>query len=136
MHQPTGSLLSLALVLASTSAAPTDNQFSQLNRVPTGEQQTKNGLLVVEKVYQKYGWEMPDQLPEAAGAAKEKMASYSSSSSSEGSQVVTKISQQPTQGTVGSISAMPQQHNSEYLCPIIVGGQTLNLDLDTGSSDL
>lgn len=29
-----------------------------------------------------------------------------------------------------------QQYDSEYLCPVTVGGQTLNLDFDTGSSDL
>ena len=26
--------------------------------------------------------------------------------------------------------------DSEYLCPVTIGGQTLNLDFDTGSSDL
>jgi hypothetical protein len=28
------------------------------------------------------------------------------------------------------------QYDSEYLCPVTVGGQMLNLDFDTGSSDL
>lgn len=74
---------------------------------------------------------MPEKLSEAAGAAKEKVAA-----SAGVSQVVNKIAEQQNQGTVGSISAVPQQHNSEYLCPIIVGGQTMNLDIDTGSSDL
>ena len=74
---------------------------------------------------------MPEKLSEAAGAAKEKVAASSSVS-----QGVQKIAKQQNQGTVGSISAVPQQHNSEYLCPILIGGQTLNVDIDTGSSDL
>ena len=36
----------------------------------------------------------------------------------------------------GSVAANPEQYDSEYLCPVTVGGQTLNLDFDTGSSDL
>ena len=74
---------------------------------------------------------MPQGLTEAATVAKEKIASSSGVSNG-----VQKVAQQQIQGTVGSISAVPQQHNSEYLCPIVIGGQTLQLNLDTGSSDL
>lgn len=131
MYQSISSVLSLALLLASTSAAPTDDSYTQLNRVATGGQRNKNGILQIEKTYKKYGWEMPEKLSETAAAVKEKIAANQGTS-----QVVQKIAQQQNQGAVGSISAVPQQHNAEYLCPIVIGGQTLNLDLDTGSSDL
>jgi aspergillopepsin I len=36
----------------------------------------------------------------------------------------------------GTVTATPEQYDSEYLCPVTIGGQTLNLDFDTGSSDL
>lgn len=36
----------------------------------------------------------------------------------------------------GSVAANPQAYDEAYLCPVSVGGQTLNLDFDTGSSDL
>lgn len=36
----------------------------------------------------------------------------------------------------GSVVATPEQYDTEYLCPVTVGGQTLNLDFDTGSADL
>ncbi|KAK4695443.1 aspergillopepsin I, partial [Lecanoromycetidae sp. Uapishka_2] len=38
----------------------------------------------------------------------------------------------------GTVAADPEQYDSEYLCPVTIGtsGVTLNLDFDTGSSDL
>ena len=41
-------------------------------------------------------------------------------------------------GNVGTVSANPEQYDSEYLCPVQIGtpAQTLPLDFDTGSADL
>jgi len=36
----------------------------------------------------------------------------------------------------GSVTATPAAQDVEYLCPVTIGGQTLNLDFDTGSADL
>ena len=36
----------------------------------------------------------------------------------------------------GTVTAEPEEYDSEYLCPVSVGGTTLNMDFDTGSSDL
>ena len=36
----------------------------------------------------------------------------------------------------GTVPANPEQYDQAYLEPVTVGGQTLNLDFDTGSSDL
>jgi hypothetical protein len=35
-----------------------------------------------------------------------------------------------------SVTATPERNDWFYLCPVTIGGQTLNLDLDTGSADL
>jgi hypothetical protein len=40
-----------------------------------------------------------------------------------------------TNGT-GSVTATPEQGDVEYLAPISIGGQTMNMDFDSGSSDL
>lgn len=37
---------------------------------------------------------------------------------------------------LGEVVATPVVHDSQYLCPVTIGGQTLHLNLDTGSSDL
>ncbi|GAB7355838.1 hypothetical protein MBLNU459_g6501t1 [Dothideomycetes sp. NU459] len=36
----------------------------------------------------------------------------------------------------GQVTATPESDDSEYLCPVKVGSDTLNLDFDTGSADL
>jgi hypothetical protein len=36
----------------------------------------------------------------------------------------------------GSVTATPILDDAEYLCSVTIGGQLLNLDLDTGSADL
>ncbi len=40
-----------------------------------------------------------------------------------------------TAGT-GAVAATPEQGDVEYLAPISIGGQTMNMDFDSGSSDL
>jgi len=37
---------------------------------------------------------------------------------------------------IGLVTATPEQGDIEYLSPVKIGGQTLNLDFDTGSADL
>ncbi|KAF2150091.1 aspartyl protease [Myriangium duriaei CBS 260.36] len=39
-------------------------------------------------------------------------------------------------GQSGSVTATPEGNDEAYLCPVTLGGQTLNLDFDTGSADL
>lgn len=38
-------------------------------------------------------------------------------------------------GLVGAVVAQPEGNDTEYLSPVVVGGQTLNVNFDTGSSD-
>jgi hypothetical protein len=70
----------------------------------------RNGAVSMLKTYQKYakvGAEAPSEVVSAAAAAQS-----------------------------GSVAANPEQYDESYLCPVTVGGKTLNLDFDTGSADL
>nr|POE85174.1 aspartic protease snp2 [Quercus suber] len=70
----------------------------------------KSGPLAMMKTYAKYakiGAQAPPQVAAAAAAVQS-----------------------------GSVAANPEQYDASYLCPVKVGSNTLNLDFDTGSSDL
>ena len=47
---------------------------------------------------------------------------------------VSESTAQPT--ATGSLNSLPQSHYSEYMSEILVGNQVMQVDLDTGSSDL
>lgn len=38
--------------------------------------------------------------------------------------------------TISTVAATPEPYDVSYLCPVTVGGKTLNLNFDTGSADL
>jgi hypothetical protein len=42
----------------------------------------------------------------------------------------------PDDGGSGEVTASPEENESEYLSPVKIGGQQLNLNFDTGSADL
>lgn len=109
------SLSAAALVASATLclAAPADiskRSTFVVDQVAAG-QVFKSGPLQMMSTYNKYakvGAVAPATVVDAAAAAKQS----------------------------GSVSANPEQYDQSYLCPVSVGGQTLNLDFDTGSADL
>jgi hypothetical protein len=70
------------------------------------------GANAIAKAFNKYGWPTPSGLA-SAGAVKA-----------------------ATGAQAGEVNAQPEQNDAEYLSPVVIGGQTLNMDFDTGSSDL
>ena len=79
-------------------------------------------MIAVDRTYRKYGITPPGSQEDVANTAP---ATTNEKATTGGS------------GTgVGDVSATAGTHNSEYLCPVTIGGQTLYLDVDTGSSDL
>ena len=51
-------------------------------------------------------------------------------------EVVQSAANKAAQSDDGTVVANPAQYDSEYIESVSIGGQTLNLDFDTGSSDL
>ncbi|KAI0392243.1 eukaryotic aspartyl protease [Xylariaceae sp. FL0594] len=86
------------------------------------------GAMAMAKAFSKYGVPIPDDLHASIRRVLEEIT----------------LAQDPgdvrnASGTPqGEVGATPQMFDSEYLCPVQIGTppQTLNLDFDTGSSDL
>lgn len=102
---------SVATALPATSSSTHDGNFSV-----TAKHNGKfkhNGPLALAKAYQKFNKPVP-------------------------ADVVSAIHRQNNKRTTGSDTNVPQQYDSEYLASVQIGtpAQSLNLDFDTGSSDL
>lgn len=99
----------------------------KINQVPnqayTGR---RKGPLAIAKAYSKFGVSYPDELVTVLEKlVKEELKVSNSTGNS-------------TKAPQGEVAAIPEAFDSEYLCPVQIGTppQTLNLDFDTGSSDL
>ncbi|KAJ8113912.1 hypothetical protein ONZ43_g5034 [Nemania bipapillata] len=86
------------------------------------------GAMAIARAYSKYGAAIPDDLLSYIQKLLEELGLLQNP----GSGNDTAASPQ------GEVAATPQMFDSEYLCPVQIGTppQTLNLDFDTGSSDL
>ena len=103
---PSFSTVVTAAALLAVSVAAPTKQGFTVEQVPRNVGQLTHGAHLVAKTYKKFGKEVPSHVQRAAAAV------------------------------TGTVTASPEQYDSEYLSPVSVGGQTVNLDFDTGSADL
>lgn len=110
-----GGLLSILYLLSAVTAAPTKNEERsfKIHRRAVGGTGAPDGFAALGKAYRKYGWEMPEGLSND-----------------------TQVPQMKNGGGEGTVKATPEEGDVSFLAPIKVGGQTLMMDFDTGSSDL
>lgn len=100
-------IAALSAVASIANALPTVSEKSfTLKQVTPKSSTLKPGPIALRDAYVKYKAEIPDHVSAAAAASS------------------------------GTVVATPQSDDISYLIPVVVGGTTLNLDLDTGSSDL
>lgn len=149
--------LFLGLLAALVAAAPSPNiqkrGVFKVERVANPNFQGHNGPRQLLKSLRKYRMNIPPALMDsirnqgsqttaiedkltnsaavAAGPAPAKMAPMVNVNAAN----ATSNAANGTAG-VGLVTATPEQGDVEYLSPVNIGGQTLNLDFDSGSSDL
>ncbi|KAK8008823.1 eukaryotic aspartyl protease [Apiospora marii] len=108
--------------------------LQQPNQKYTG---IRRGSLALARAYSKYGVAFPDDL---LAAIEQLLEELGLSNNGAGNGVGGNDDKNSTSGQVslGEVAALPELFDSEYLCPVQIGTppQTLNLDFDTGSSDL
>ena len=93
-------------MLAISAAAPTKSNTFSIGQVIKNPGIIKSGPAAMAAPFIKYGKTMPPAVALAAATAD------------------------------GTVVATPTEYDSEYLCPVTIGGEVLQLDFDTGSSDL
>lgn len=111
--------LSILLILSSVSAAPTSSSpksFKIQRRQLSGT--SPDAMAELSKAYGKYGW----KVPEARNTTVEEPQVHSAGD--------------PGDLEEGEVYATPEEGDAAFLSPIQIGGQTMMMDFDTGSSDL
>lgn len=97
--------------------------FSIPHRRQVDDEPTFDGFTAVRKAYLKHGLDLPDNFRHAKRKVKRQGPPANTR---------TAFIAQAT----ASVEAFTEANDLEYLSPINVGGHTLRLDFDTGSSDL
>ncbi|MCJ1312949.1 hypothetical protein MMC25_006625 [Agyrium rufum] len=118
-------LCATLLLLDQASAAPTTHSKSKkaadltsyrINRVPSGRTLVRNGKSAYVKAFAKYGMPLPEDY-DVTPTIKSKINAAAS-------------------GQTGVVTNEPTPGDVEFISPVTIGGQTIPMDFDTGSSDL
>ncbi|PTB65673.1 acid protease [Trichoderma citrinoviride] len=128
------------IALVSASAIPIQKRGSfKVERRANPNFTGNDGLKAMGKAYRKFGWTMPQELKDALAVREAAVAGGNGTQiGGNGTQTApaAPAATQPASGQVGSVTNTPEGNDVEFLSPVKIGGQTLNLDFDTGSSDL
>lgn len=115
------SLLFVTLFITAVLAAPAQHLRKKRSfTVPRVQQHNyvPDGTFALRKAYRKFGFGTLDTFPSTNFAPK--LAAANNGNTTED----------------GEVSASPTQNDAEFLSPVTVGGQTLVLNFDSGSSDM
>jgi hypothetical protein len=98
----------------------------QLNKAhPTGP----NGAVAMRKVFRKYNFKVKEEFVVKEGF-------ISQSKQGEQQNATANAAAAAAGNGTGTVAANPEDNAALFLSPVDVGGQTMNLDFDSGSSDL
>lgn len=127
----------VALLVAIALAAPAPSRrrglqkrsFKVPRQLNTAHPTGPNGMAAMRKVFRKYNFQVREDFMSREGLIGQTKESKNESAVDE------KVSAAATNQT-GTVMATPEQNAALFLSPVEIGGQTLNLDFDSGSSDL
>ncbi|KAI0137582.1 eukaryotic aspartyl protease [Hypoxylon sp. NC0597] len=105
----------------------------KIHQVPNKKyygQKKGRGSMAIARAYSKFGASVSDDLLATIEEILKELGLLGNTGAGAGNNT--------TNDPQGEVAATPQMFDSEYLCPVEIGTppQTLNLDFDTGSSDL
>lgn len=153
------------LTVASALPPYVEKRAYKVDRVRNVKYTGRNGPRALAKVYRKYGMPLPTGLVDALAAQQpnnpniprrltsRRAGKYGNGmgGNADGSGILEAEGGQPprpilvpinstneavTNNQTGLVEAIPEANDVEYLSPVKIGGQSVTLDFDTGSSDL
>ena len=154
------------LTVASALPPYVEKRSYKVDRVRNVKYTGRNGPRALAKVYRKYGMPLPNGLVDALAAQQPNNPNISSrlvsrragkygngmGGNAEGSGILEAEGGEPPKpilvpinstnqaaannSQTGLVEAIPEANDVEYLSPVKIGGQSVTLDFDTGSSDL
>ncbi|KAJ2902527.1 penicillopepsin [Zalerion maritima] len=131
-------LLFCGLLAPFVAAAPQKLQkrgVFKVERVKNEKFTGRSGPKALIKAYRKFGMPLPQGLLDAMGNSGTSSVQSVSIQETNITVPAAGINETATPGT-GLVTATPEANDVEYLAPVNIGGQTINLDFDSGSSDL
>ncbi|KAK1773078.1 aspartic peptidase domain-containing protein [Copromyces sp. CBS 386.78] len=141
-------LFILSVLLSLVVAAPLTKRSFKIERVRNPNYKGRNGPRELLKAYRKYRMPVPQPLLDAMNNQTNgtlPIITTTTTQTDTTQKCSTPNTPQPgasgssgteAAGEVGVVTATPEQDDVEYLAPVKIGGQTINLDFDSGSSDL
>ncbi|KAG0646312.1 aspergillopepsin A aspartic endopeptidase [Hyphodiscus hymeniophilus] len=140
----------VAMVLAAPAPASMKKRSFKVERVPNPKFKGRSpgaGTRALVKAYRKFLMPLPPGLADAMSAAqgatkiegvaeKEQGKGKGHKPSSVAAATATASAGGASNDGTGVVTATPEQGDVEYLSPVTIGGQTINMDFDSGSSDL
>jgi len=96
----------------------------------------RDGPKELLKTYQKYRMPIPQELLDSVGGLPGGVVSAEDAQPAPQSFRLKQLGAAQAGSAVGSVPATPANDGIEYISPIQVGGQTINVALDSGSADL
>ncbi|KAI1775852.1 acid protease [Hypoxylon cercidicola] len=142
--QSLANLFLLFGLLALASASPARIQkrgVYKVERVPNPNYTGRNGPRALLKTLRKYRMPIPASVANAAVQQDEMIFKRQNRRKGKGHKQKGGAGKAggaaaAASNETGSVTATPEANDVEYLAPVTIGGQTLNLDFDSGSSDL
>lgn len=131
------SFLLLPLVLGAPTASVIQKRSFKVDRVPNPQYEHRSpgaGTRALVRAYRKHLVPLPPGLLDAIAAAANGGAHALNGFTSDDA-VTRKTGAEKPNGGIGEVTASPEGQDIQYLAPVTIGGQTLNLNFDSGSAD-
>jgi len=141
MHSFLSALFVITLLVTFATARPHTAHVQKRGTFKVGRVKNvafngHSGSFQLHKALAKYSMPIPPSLSAVIDARKRKGASAGGAKSSNSSTNTGSAAAANLTDEEGTVTATPETGDSEFLAPISIGGQTMNMDFDSGSSDL